>query len=109
MLKWPTGLCRVLLTEHEEGGFEQANTGDYSRWLAAELVGQYGLTEREAQVAASVALGNTVKKTAENLFIAPSTVQGYMKSIYRKMGINRKQSLVDIASDLSEKQRLPLS
>lgn len=78
--------------------------GDYGRWLVDELICRYGLTQREAQVAASIAYGNSVKKTAETLYIAPSTVQGYTKSIYRKMGINRRQSLVDVASALVEER-----
>lgn len=73
----------------------------FDQWLANELLRIYGLTEREAQVAACVARGNSVKRVADLLFLAPSTVQGYMKNIYRKMGINRKQSLVDIARSLS--------
>lgn len=80
----------------EEAAFDQG--------LADELLRAYGLTEREAQVAACVARGNSVKRVAELLFLAPSTVQGYMKSIYRKMGINRKQSLVDIAHSLSARK-----
>lgn len=36
-----------------------------------------------------------MKRTAEKLYIAPSTVQSFSKSIYRKMGIHSKQALID--------------
>ena len=73
----------------------------YREELARALSARYALTEREAQVAALLARGNSIKRTAQLLCLAPSTVQGYTKTIYRKMGIHRKQELVDIASRLS--------
>lgn len=60
-----------------------------------DIVARFGLTEREAAVAACLAQGNSVKRTAELLYIAPSTVQGFSKSIYRKMNIHSKQELID--------------
>ena len=89
----------VTPADHEAPDVEESGTFDPR--LAEELQRVYGLTEREAQVAACAARGNSVKRVADLLFLAPSTVQGYMKIIYRKMGINRKQSLVDIAYTLS--------
>lgn len=82
-------------TSVEEMAFDEA--------LANELLNAYGLTERESQVAACMARGNSVKRAAELMFLAPSTVQGYTKIIYRKMGINSKQSLIDIASSYSRR------
>lgn len=52
-------------------------------------------------MAALIARGNSVKRTAELLCLASSTVQGYTKTIYRKMDIHRKQELVDVAAKLS--------
>lgn len=73
----------------------------YREKLAFLLAERYALTEREAQVAALIARGNSVKRTAELLCLASSTVQGYTKTIYRKMDIHRKQELVDVAAKLS--------
>lgn len=73
----------------------------YREELAFLLAERYALTEREAQVAALIARGNSVKRTAELLCLASSTVQGYTKTIYRKMDIHRKQELVDVAAKLS--------
>ncbi len=59
------------------------------------LAARFGLTAREAEVALCLAQGNSVKRTAEKLYIAPSTVQSFSKSIYRKMDIHSKQELID--------------
>ena len=79
-----------------ENGIERS--GD----LATVLSERYGLTEREAQVADSLARGNSMKRAADELFLAPSTVQSYTKVIYRKMGIHRKQELIDIVASLGQ-------
>ena len=59
------------------------------------LAERYNLTERERQTASLVAKGYTAKRVAEALTVATSTVQGYNKSIYRKMGIHRKDELIE--------------
>lgn len=59
------------------------------------LAERYNLTERERQTASLVAKGYTAKRVAEALTVATSTVQGYSKSIYRKMGIHRKDELIE--------------
>lgn len=59
------------------------------------LAERYNLTERERQTASLVAKGYTAKHVAKALTVAPSTVQGYSKSIYRKMGIHRKDELIE--------------
>lgn len=64
------------------------------------LVLSFGLTRREAQIAACLARGNSAKKTAEILCLSAHTVQDYTKSIYSKMGIHSKQSLIDEVNEL---------
>lgn len=64
------------------------------------LIERFGLTQRESQVAVCLARGRSVKKTAEMLCLAQGTVQSHAKSIYRKMGINNRQSLMDEADRL---------
>lgn len=59
------------------------------------LAERYNLTERERQTASLVAKGYTAKRVAKALTVATSTVQGYSKSIYRKMGIHRKDELIE--------------
>lgn len=79
-----------------------ANAEDAHRRVASALADAYGLTEREQQTAALVAKGYTAKRVAEELGVAPSTVQGYSKSIYRKMGIHRKDELIEAVNQLEQ-------
>lgn len=60
------------------------------------VAAQYGLTQRERQTASLVAQGYSFKRVAEKLCVAPATVQGYSKSIYRKMGIHKKDELIEV-------------
>ena len=60
---------------------------------------RYGLTERERETASLMARGYTAKHVAEELTVAVSTVKGYSKSIYRKMGIHRKDELIEIVKE----------
>ena len=70
---------------------------------ALDVIAQrYRLTERERETASLVARGYTAKRVSEELVIAVSTVQGYNKSIYRKMGIHRKDELIEIVNQTAE-------
>lgn len=65
---------------------------------AAEL---YRLTAREADIVKLFAQGRTIKRTAEELCLAPSTVQGYTKSIYAKLGVHGKDEIRDLLDTLA--------
>ncbi len=56
----------------------------------------YGLSQREQEVVLLLMEGNTVKRIGNLLFVAPSTVQSHMKSIYRKMGVHTRQEVIDL-------------
>ena len=71
---------------------------DRSVQKAAE---QYRLTEREAEIVKLFAQGRTIKQAASELFLAPSTVQGYTKSIYAKLGVHGKDEIRDLLDNLS--------
>lgn len=62
----------------------------------------FGLTERERETASLIAQGYTAKRVAEELIVTPSTIQGYNKSIYRKMGIHRKDELIEIVNQVKQ-------
>ncbi len=55
---------------------------------------EYGLSEREAQVADLIVRGNTVPRIAEQLYISENTVRTHSKRIYSKLGIHKKQELI---------------
>ena len=63
------------------------------------IAAQYGLTERERETASYIAKGYTTRRVAEELVVATSTVQSHSKSIYRKMGIHRKDELIQIVNE----------
>ena len=66
------------------------------------LAERYGLTEREAQIAELVARGHTIDGVADRLALAPSTVRSYSKGVYRKLGVHKKQEVVDLVARILE-------
>lgn len=64
--------------------------------ILEELGQVYGLTQREQEIVSLIVEGNTVKKISALLFVAPSTVQSHMKSVYRKMNVHTRQEVVDL-------------
>lgn len=51
------------------------------------------LTDREGQIARAYASGDSNRRIAERLFIAPSTVRTHLAAIYRKLGVSSKLEL----------------
>jgi DNA-binding CsgD family transcriptional regulator len=54
------------------------------------LLNDYNLTKREKEVASRLLAGMTLRQIAADLFISYPTVNTYLNSIYRKMGINSR-------------------
>lgn len=67
--------------------------------VMAMIAERYALTDRERETASLMARGYTAKRVAEELTVAVSTVKGYSKSIYLKMGIHRKDELIEIVKE----------
>lgn len=61
-----------------------------------ELVDEYQLSHRERDVLVGLAQGYTAAAIAEVLHLSTSTVQGYIKSLYLKLGVNKKQQVIDL-------------
>ena len=55
------------------------------------------LTPREQEVLKELALGNSNKLIARALSISPYTVDGYVKDIYRKLGVRNRSMATAIA------------
>ena len=55
---------------------------------------RFGLSEREIDLVKCLCRGDSNKETAEQLFLSETTIKGYLKHIYRKMGIHSRSSLV---------------
>ncbi|MFE0755298.1 helix-turn-helix transcriptional regulator [Inquilinus sp. NPDC058860] len=58
------------------------------------LIAAFGLTVREAEVAARLASGATIGSLAEEWGISANTVRGYLKAVFDKTGVHRQADLV---------------
>ncbi|WP_418914695.1 response regulator transcription factor [Adlercreutzia sp.] len=74
-----------------------AATETYAQ-CADELGTRYGLTAREQDVLLLLARGRSAAYIADDLGLATSTVRGYTKSLYAKLGVHSKQELIDLFS-----------
>ncbi len=61
---------------------------------ASFLMAAYGLTPAEARVAAQVALGKTIKQTAQELNVQPTTVRTQLDNVFRKTGTGKQSEMV---------------
>ncbi|MCD8316999.1 MAG: LuxR C-terminal-related transcriptional regulator [Eggerthellaceae bacterium] len=56
----------------------------------------YGLTAREAEVMELIARGNSGPQISKMLFISENTMRTHNKRIYMKLGIHKKQELLEL-------------
>jgi DNA-binding CsgD family transcriptional regulator len=54
----------------------------------------YGLTQREREITRPVLIGKSTTQIADDLVIAPVTVQQHLKSIFAKTGVHSRRDLV---------------
>lgn len=59
----------------------------------------YGLSNREAEVAALIAQGRSKNYIAETLFVSQNTVRTHAKNAYAKLDIHSNQELIDLVRD----------
>lgn len=60
-----------------------------------------GISDREAQVLACLAQGQTNKEIARSLNISPNTVKTHIARLYEKLGVSRRTQALQRASELS--------
>ncbi len=60
---------------------------------ARELIDQYGLTQREAEVATLLAAGRSNGEISDRLTISPHTVRHHAEAIFAKLGIHSRKAL----------------
>ncbi|MCI9207151.1 MAG: helix-turn-helix transcriptional regulator [Adlercreutzia caecimuris] len=65
----------------------------------------FGLSAREAEVAELIARGNTVAHIAELLFVSENTVRTHSKRIYVKLGIHKRQELIELVESFDPEGR----
>ncbi|NTW28959.1 MAG: helix-turn-helix transcriptional regulator [Coriobacteriia bacterium] len=69
---------------------------EYGFESSCKIVGKrYALTTRENEILLLLAKGRTAPYLARDLFLSESTVRTHTAHIYRKMGINSQQELLD--------------
>ena len=84
--------AKVLVIVHDTGEHRQAD--------AAMLGGVYGLTEAEARLASALSAGHSIESAAANLGVQVTTARSQLKSVFRKVGVNRQQDLVRLLATL---------
>lgn len=62
------------------------------------VAAEAGLTPREADVLALMGEGRSYQRIADSLGISLGTVQGYVKAVYRKLGVHTRQEVIDLVS-----------
>ena len=82
----------------DEGAGATAGEVD-PRAVMGELFARRGLTPREEQVATLLSRGYTLPRVAEELGISLDTVRAHSKAVYRKLGIHKKQELLDMVDE----------
>lgn len=80
----------AALSDADEG--VPAEIAQYCRELAAD----YGLTPREAEILALMALGRSAKYISEELLVSYNTTRTHVRHIYEKLNIHSKQELIDL-------------
>lgn len=76
-----------------------------SEELVCAMGDDYDLSRRERDVLALLLAGHTAQSIADKLVISLNTVKSHTYHIYRKMGINSRQEIVDIRDAYALKLR----
>lgn len=62
----------------------------------------YQLTPREAEVYLHLLQGGTAKSIGAKLDLSPYTVQGHIRNLYAKLGVNKKEEAVALFEEMRE-------
>ena len=81
--------------EHDNTAVEETAQETIEEWLKRT----YGLSNREAEVAALIAQGRSKNYIAETLFVSQNTVRTHAKNAYAKLDIHSNQELIDLVRD----------
>lgn len=90
------GADAVVKSRRSEAEFARDDSYDGVARKVEALAKRYGLTQRELDVALCLAKGYTLAQTAEALFISLDTVRSHSKKLYAKLGIHKKQQLIEL-------------
>lgn len=91
--------ARILLTLTDLDGGSPSS--------AAELKQLFGISQAEAQVAVLLGQGHEPAEIARVRRVAVETVRAQLKSLYRKLGVNRQSEVVGLLARLASPRRKP--
>jgi DNA-binding CsgD family transcriptional regulator len=90
-----------LLPAGPDGSGEALLLVDERLGLSPAALAALGLTDREAEVLALVAGGRTNNQVARQLSLSERTVQTYLSTIYRKLGVDNRTAATSLAVSAS--------
>ena len=87
----------AVLNAAERGDINDGATAQepIEEWLKRS----FGLSNREAEVAALIAQGRSKNYIAETLFVSQNTVRTHAKNAYAKLDVHSNQELIDLVRD----------
>jgi DNA-binding CsgD family transcriptional regulator len=85
-----------LLWETRRGIEAVGSSRDLAGLTEAQVPGLSELTSRELHVVTRLLAGNRVPAIAKALFISQSTVRNHLSSVFRKLGVESQQELIDL-------------
>ncbi len=77
-----------------------ASAGDEMTLRCRLAQDRFRLTSRECEIMEAIVRGNTVARTAEIFVLSENTVRTHTKHIYTKLGVHRKQEMIDVLNGL---------
>ena len=80
-----------------------ANDADLRERVFRQMATDYALTERELDVLRTISLGYSAQKIANTLSISVGTVNTYSASLYTKLGVHKKQEVIDFVDEKLKK------
>ena len=88
------GYVRVVENDAKEIFFVINLGEDESNLINSKNLGKFNLTRREIDIVHLVSTGMTNPEIAQKLFISARTVQNHLRSIFSKVGVHNRTSLV---------------
>ena len=73
--------------------------------VKTDLVGEEILSDRELEVLGLLATGQSYKEIGQQLFLSLNTVQFHIKSIYRKLSVNKRVQAIEKAREMKRPGR----
>jgi DNA-binding CsgD family transcriptional regulator len=95
-LRTPAGVWLLMHASMLQGAGQLALVIEPARAsdVAPLIVEAYGLTQRELEVARSIARGLGTAEIAVQLFLSPHTVRDHVKALFEKVGVSSRGELV---------------